>query len=160
MQPEPANLIGFSVGRKRATSQALAQLAANGQGKDCSSLRAVTQVWAVRAPQSYEARRSTGTAHCLLGDSTRETTGIVSSAGAEATGKDKGKETLGKVWSSCQDPSLKSRILRQGKLIPESLCWWLPMSVLKLLLLNPYWWRAVQKLAPRRRLAQGQARLS
>lgn len=92
MQPGPAN-IRFSVGRKRATSQAIAQMAANGPGKDCSRLRAVTQVRAAHALRPDEARRSTGTAHCTLGDLTRETTGIVRSARAEATGKAKGRDT-------------------------------------------------------------------
>lgn len=96
MQPGPAN-IRFSVGRKRATSQAIAQMAANGPGKDCSRLRTVTQVRAAHALRLDEARCSTGTAHCMLGDLTRETTGTVRSAKAEAAGKAKGKETLGKV---------------------------------------------------------------
>lgn len=60
MQPGPAN-IRFSAGRKRATSQAIAQMAANGPGKACSRLRAVTQVRAAHALRPDEARRSTGT---------------------------------------------------------------------------------------------------
>lgn len=99
MQPGPANLIRSSVGRKTVTSQAIPQMAANGQGKDCSSLRAVIQVRVVHALQSDEAKdiSSTSTAHCKLRELTRETTGIVKSVREEATGKEKGKETFGKV---------------------------------------------------------------
>lgn len=124
-----------SVGRKTVTRQAFLKWPARGQSKDYSSLRAVIHARACSVLRNkMRGMKSTALAQ-RFSELTKETTGIVSSVREEWERK-RGK-TFGKVWFSCQEPSLNSSIFRQGKLILESLCWWLPTSVLKLSLLNP-----------------------